>query len=121
MVHAVESIAVVEDEFDVRHELEHAIIARLGRGRLKLDLLGRVRRRQLPVDGGEVHRTRDNRVIVGDVERDGINGEEEGIGVFLLLETTHYALGKLELLSGQGRVGLWRVTFDGGWNRCHCW
>lgn len=100
MLWAVEQIAVLEDLSNVRHKVIGCAVARgqqvgrrlVGARVLKLDL-----------NGGEIHGALDDDGIVGDVERNRINGTQKGGSVLEALEGAHGRKAKLVLVERHGR------------------
>jgi len=83
MVWAIKRDAVAEHQPHVRNELLCAIVTRI----VGLGIwLGRIRRYELTLNSAEVHWVLDYTRVMGNVERNGIDGTQECTSVLKLLE-----------------------------------
>ena len=86
MVWTVESNAIAKDEAYILHKLLSGVVARVGGVGVRLR---GVRGAELALDGGEVHWTLDDLGVMGDAQRDRIDGIQEGTCVLHLLQRTN--------------------------------
>ena len=86
MLRTIERDAVRENQTDVLYELLRVEVARVGRVRVGFCRVGCGK---LALDGGEVHWTLDDLGVMGDAQRDRIDGIQEGTCVLHLLQRTN--------------------------------